>query len=356
MKKKAFDTVRHKDLLSVLNRMQIGGKEIRIIRNLYYDQTAAVRVGDELADWVKIERGVRQGCVMSPLLFSIYGEIIMRQIGELDGLSIGGKNLNNVRYADDTVLIADSMEKLQRLVERVDAAGEEMGLRINRKKTECMVISKRNAPACNIQIGNETINQVDKFKYLGSMITEDSRCENEIRQRIGIAKNAFGKMKNVLTNRHVRIETRIRVIKAYIWATLLYGCETWTINKDMERKLEAFEVWCWRRIMRVSWMERRTNDSIFEEIGKERELLRTIRRRQMRFLGHVMRREQLENLSLTGRVSGRRGRGRPRVKYMDGLKRAMGGGLRTGEVLQMTRDREVWKSVIANVFNDTALR
>ena len=336
--------------------MQIGGKDIRIIRNLYYDQTAAVRVGDELADWVRIRRGVRQGCVMSPVLFSIYGEIIMRQVSELEGISVGGKNLNNVRYADDTVLVADSMEKLQRLVERVNAAGEEMGLRINRKKTECMVMSKRNAPDCNISIGNESIKQVDKFKYLGSMLTEDGRSENEIRQRIGIAKNAFGKMKNMVTNRHVRIETRIRVIKAYIWATLLYGCETWTINKDMERKLEAFEVWCWRRMMRVSWTERRTNDSIFEEIGRERELLRTIRKRQMRFLGHVMRREQLENLSLTGRISGERGRGRPRMKYLDGLRRTIGGGLRTGQMLQMTRNRDVWKSMVANVFSDTALR
>ena len=120
-------------------------------------------------------------------------------------------------------MIADSAEKLQRLVERVDAAGEEMGLRINRKKTECMVMSKRNAPACNIDIGNERIKQVDKFKYLGSMLTEDGRSENEIRQRIGIAKNAFGKMKNMDANRHVKIETWIRVIKAYIWAALFYG-------------------------------------------------------------------------------------------------------------------------------------
>ena len=353
---KAFDTVRHKDLLTVLKRLQIGGKEMRIIRNLYYDQTAAVRVGDELADWVEIKRGVRQGCVMSPLLFSLYGEIIMREIADLGGVSVGGKNINNIRYADDTVLIADSEEKLQRLVERVDAAGEEMGLRINRKKTECMVMSKRTAPACNIRVRDEIIKQVDKFKYLGSMMTVDGRSESEIRQRIGIAKSAFEKMRKLVTNRHIRIETRMRAIKAYIWSTLLYGCESWTIGKDMEKRLEAFEVWCWRRMMRVSWTERRTNESIFEEIGKERELLRTIRRRQMRFLGHVMRREQLENLSLTGRICGERGRGRPRVKYMDGLKKKIGGGWRTGEILQMTRDRDVWKSMVANVFSDTALR
>ena len=113
------------------------------------------------------------------------------------------------------------------------------------------------------------------------------------------------------------------MVKAYTWGTLLYGCKTWTINKDMERKVEAFEVWCWRRMTRVTWTERRTNYSIFEEIGKERELLRTIRR-QMRFLGQVIRRKQLEKLSLAGRISGERGRGRPRMKHLDGLKRTIG--------------------------------
>ena len=104
----------------------------------------------------------------------------------------------------------------------------------------------------------------------------DGRCENEIRQRIGIAKNAFGKMMNVVTHSHVKIETRIRVIQANIWAPLMYVCETWTINKDMERKLDVFEAWCWRRMMIASWLEKKTKSSIFKESGKERELLKII--------------------------------------------------------------------------------
>ena len=181
-------------------------------------------------------------------------------------------------HADDTVLIADSEDKLQRIVERVNAGGEAMGLKINRNKTECMVMSKRSAPTCNISIGNETIQQVNKFKYLGSTITEDGRCESEIKQRIGIARSAFIKMRNVISNRHLRVATRIRVIKTYIWSTLLYGCETWTISTVMEKRLEAFEMWCWRRMLRISWTERRTNESVLQEIGKPRELLKTIRK------------------------------------------------------------------------------
>ena len=354
---KAFDTVRHADLLTMLKNINIGGKDLRIIRNLYFKQTAAVRIENELTDWVEIKRGVRQGCVLSPILFSLYGEMIMRHIEDMEGFRVGGCNINNVRYADDTVLIADSAEKLQRLIDRVDSAGEELGLKINRGKTECMVISKRNPPPLfDLEIGNESIKKVHQFKYLGSILGEDGRCEQEIRTRIGIAKTAFGKMKNVVTSRHIGTDTKIRVIKAYVWATLLYGCESWTISKEMERRLEAFEMWCYRRMMRVSWTERRTNQSILDEIQRSRELMKNIRKRQLGFLGHVLRREELENLSLTGRIDGQRGRGRPRVKYMDGLRKAIGGRFSTGEIIQMSRDRERWKSMTANVFSDTAQR
>ena len=160
-------------------------------------------------------------------------------------------------------------------------------------------MSKRSAPTCELKIGNEQIKQVDRFKYLGSTITEDGRSESDIKQRIGIARSAFGKRRNVNSNRHVRIATRMRVMKTYILSSLFYGCETWTVNAAMEKRLEAFEIWCWRRMLRVSWVERKTNESTLEETGKKRELLRMIRRRQLGFLGHILRREAPESLSLT---------------------------------------------------------
>ena len=132
---KAFDTVRHQELLRMLERLGVDEKDMRIIRNLYYQQKAAVKVGNELTEFVDINRGVRQECVLSPDLFALYGEIILRAIETMDGFSLGGRNINNVRYADDTVLVADSVEKLQDLVNTVNVASEEKGLRINRGKT-----------------------------------------------------------------------------------------------------------------------------------------------------------------------------------------------------------------------------
>ena len=293
---------------------------------------------------------------MCPDLFTLYGEVIMREIEMMDGFSVGGRNLTNIRYADDTVLIAASVEQLQELVTAVNAASEEKGLKINREKTECMVVTKRSESLdCPIRIQQELVKKVDQFTYLGSVMTADARCTTEIRRRIGIAKTAFRRMSSMLTNRRISIETRKRAIKTYVWSTLLYGCEAWTVSVEMERKLEAMEMWCWRRMLRVSWVERRSNASILEAIGSGRELMAALRKRQMGFLGHVIREDGLENLAMTGRIAGSRGRGRPRKKYLDRMKELIG-GVTTQQLLNVMRDREQWRSIIGNVVNGSQHR
>ena len=235
-------------------------------------------------------------------------------------------------------------------------ASEEKGLKINIEKTECMVVTNLSEnPDCSIRIEQELVKQVDEFKYLGSTLTTDARCDTEIKRRIGIAKTAFRKMNNLLTNSRISIETRKRAVKTYVWSTLLYGSETWTVSREMERRLDAVEMWCWRRMLRVSWTARRTNVDILETIGSRRELVAVLRRRQMAFLGHIMRANGLENLAITGRISGNRGRGRPRKKYLDRMKEVIG-GVTTQELLGMTRDRDRWRSITGNVFNGTPHR
>ena len=131
---KAFDCVKHRDLFSILHNLNIEGKDLRIIRNLYWDQKAAMRVEGELSPFTEIKRGVRQGCVMSPDLFNIYSEMILREISDIEGIRVGGYNMNNLRYADDTVLISDSQEGLQALIDKVGTESEKKGLLLNVKK------------------------------------------------------------------------------------------------------------------------------------------------------------------------------------------------------------------------------
>ena len=277
---KAFDKVRHEKLFNILEHLDIDGKDLRVIRNLYWDQSAAVRIGGELSEYTLIKRGVRQGCVMSPDLFNIYSEMIFRNLENYPGVKINGENINNIRYADDTVLIADSEENLQRLLDITIEKSEEMGLTLNVKKTECMVISKKAIiPSCNLQSRGQQIKLVKKFKYLGYMITSDGKCITEIKKRIATAKDAFQKLSLILKNRNISMTTKFRVLKTYVWSTLTYGCECWTITSDIEKKIEAAEMWFIRRMLRISWTEKKTNVNVLREGNVQRSLLKTIRKR-----------------------------------------------------------------------------
>ena len=353
---KAFDTVKHGLLVETLRRFGVDGADIRIITKLYWEQRAVVKVDDDRSGWVNIERGVRQGCVLSPDLFSLYTQLVMNEITELDGIKIGGRNINNIRYADDMVLLADTEEKLQRLMDELNEQCRIKGLKINKSKTEVMGVTKRRERLdVNISIEGVAIKQVEKFRYLGSVVNEDGRCDGEIRARIAMGKANFGKMRNVMTNLGLNIQLRLRLLKSYIWAGILYGCESWTINAQMRGKLEAAEMWLLRRMLRIPWTARRTNQQVLQMARTSRSLMTTIRKRQLRYLGHVLRGSSLEKHCLLGMIEGGRARGRQRMKLMDGVKEVT--GCRTIEEIRTAEDRNKRRNIVANVnIQDTARR
>ena len=226
---KAFDAVKDESLVELLQSLDVDKSETRLLTNLYLKQTAAVRCGDDISEWLDIKQGVRQGCVASPHLFALYTEMIMRELDDMDGLRIGGTVVNKLRYADDTVIIVESEEQLQRLFNVVVTKNEEKGLYLNSAKSFTMVFSKASQiPTCNINVHGKILEQVHSFVYLASQFTSDARCKKEIRRRIGIAKSAFSSMSKVLTSRDIHMTVRIKVLRCYVWSTLLYGCETWT--------------------------------------------------------------------------------------------------------------------------------
>ena len=242
---------------------------------------AAIRVENKLGEWVPIQKGVRQGCVLSPDLFSLYSEKIMSTVQDLEGVQIGDMNINNLRYADDTALIADFNEKLQKILDRVVLESEEMGLTINCKNTYSLTVSKRKCPVCKLNVKDKEIKQVDSFTYLGSIITSDGRSETDIKCRIGMAKSAFTGMRNVLCSKKLNIETRKRVLKWYVWSVLTYGSECWTISKNMAKRIEAAEMWFLRRMLRIQWVEKLSNEKVLEKARTKRELLNNIMGRQL---------------------------------------------------------------------------
>ena len=200
---KAFDRVRHDEIIKELSKLKIDGKDLRIIKNMYWEQTAAMRVEGEISAFQKIKRGVRQGCVLSPDLFSLYSETIMRNIEGQPGIRVGGHNINNLRYADDTVLISENEKDLQ-LLNIVESKSKEKRLELNSKKTEVMVISrKEEPPLINIMINGIKLKQRDYFKYLGALVSSDGRNNTEISARIAQAKMTFQKMKSPNKPSHI---------------------------------------------------------------------------------------------------------------------------------------------------------
>ena len=180
--------------------------------------------------------------------------MIMRELDDMDGFRIGGTVVNNLRYAHDTVIIADSEEQLQRLINVVVPKSEKKGLYLNSAKSFTMVFSKTSQiPTCNINVHGKILEQVYSYVYLGSQFISDVRCEKEIRRRIGIAKSAFISMSKVLTSRDIHMTVRIKMLRCYVWSTLLYGCNTWTIYVAMQKKLDAFETWLYRYLGRT-WL------------------------------------------------------------------------------------------------------
>ena len=323
--------------------------------HLYWEQKTKIRIDGAISEEVRIQKGVRQGCVLSPSLFNLYTEYIFREIDQAPGLKINGEVINNLRYADDTVLLAETEEDLQELVTIIEVHSKKFGLSMNVKKTKAMVISKNESPKVSIQVNDKIIEQVDQFTYLGQLITTDGRSEEEIRRRIAIAKNTFAKFSTLLTNRKVDIQTRIRTTRCFVWSSFLYACETWTLTKAMEKKIEAMEMWMYRRMNRISWKEKKTNIEVLKSVGiKQTELLLTIKRRKLAYYGHIRRHDSVHKRILEGKVNGKRGRGRRRQSWLANIEELT--QMKMCRCCETALQRDVWRNMTAYPGNGTARR
>ena len=183
---KAFDRVQHEKLINILKNKGLDGRDINIIGNLYWRQRAVVRIEGEYTNDTEICRGVRQGCILSPILFNIYSESIFEEAlnERTEGIVINGQVINNIRYADDSVLLATNLFDLQKLLNKVYETSKSYGLNINKSKTRYMIVSKKPILNTNLKIETESISRVSKYKYLGCWLNDQWNCSQEILCRI----------------------------------------------------------------------------------------------------------------------------------------------------------------------------
>lgn len=348
---KAFDCVKWEKLWKVLTEAGVPSHLVMLIRNLYESSYGTVTVGDTTSSRFTFQKGVRQGCISSPILFNIYGEHIMRQTLEdwEGGIKIGGVKISNLRYADDTTLFASSENEMAELLRRLETASLEMGLAINKSKTKLMIVDRFDTiQRTDILQDYETVNQ---FQYLGSLITNKGSSEPEIRRRIGMAKTAMTQLSKVWKDRNIRYRTKIHLVRTLVFSIALYGAETWTFKAADRLRIDAFEMWCWRRMLQIPWTAFRTNVSILQQLKleKTKRLSTTCLQRIVRYFGHVARRDtnNLERLMVTGKIEGKRPRGRSPKRWSDQISEEL--EISVSTALHQATERNRWRQLVDEI-------
>ena len=243
--------------------------------------------------------------------------------------------VTNLRYADDTTLLAGTNKDLIELVGRVRRASEKAGLYLNVGKTKVVTTGDIG----EVTVDGKDIEVVTTFVFLGTLITEDGLCEKEVRRRIAMGKAAMGGLTSIRKDRGVTLETKVKLVKV---VGVPDGAEIWTMRKHERRKIDAFELWCWRRVLRVSWLERKANISIFEDINPVWTLESRVTMAASSYFGHVVRAGGVEDDVMFGRMNGARKRGRPRQRWLDTLKEYASGAT-ISNMRGDARDRQVWR-------------
>ena len=176
------------------------------------------------------------------------------------GNKVAGRNINNLRYADDTTLIAESEEELKSLLMKGKEESEKVGLKLNIQKTKIMASS----PITSWEIDGETLETVADFIFLGSKITAGGDCSHEIKRCLLLGRKVMNKLGSILKSRDTTLPTKVCLVKAMVFPVVMYGCESWTIKKAVCQRIDAFELRCWKILFRVPWTARRSNQSILK--------------------------------------------------------------------------------------------
>jgi len=206
---------------------------------------------------------------LSPILFNLYSEYLTKEALEgLGDYKIGGQILHTVKYADDLVLLAKEETVLQDMIDKLIEIRRCCGIEINVKKTKVMRISRQPFPV-KIIIDQKQLENVEFFKYLDNILTNDGRYTCEIKCRIPMAKAALNKKRTLFTST-LDLELRKKLVKCYVWSIALYGAETWTLRAVDQKHLESFEIWCWRRMEKISLTDHVRNKDVLLRVKEQR--------------------------------------------------------------------------------------
>ena len=200
------------------------------------------------------------------------------------GIKIAGRNINNLRYADDTTLMAESEEELKSLLMTVKEKSEKVGLKLNIQKTKIIA----SGAITSWQIDGGTVETVSDFIFGGSKITADDDCSHEIKRCLLHGRKVMTYLDSIFKSRDITLPTKVHLVKAMVFPVVMYGCESWTVKKAESQRIDAFELWCWRRLLRIPWTARRSNQSILKEMSPGISLEGMVLKLKLQYFGHLV--------------------------------------------------------------------
>ncbi|VEN61212.1 unnamed protein product [Callosobruchus maculatus] len=294
-----------------------------LIQQVYESNSARVRIDGNLSDQTATRKGVRQGCVLD---------------NWNGGITIGGSKISNLRFADDTTLIAASQEVLVALLNILEQHSAAYGLGIDYNKTKVMIVDREHDNHREIKsIGRCEV--VQSFVYFGSLIDNSSSCENEIQRRIQQARVAMTKLTKIWRDHNITKDSKMSLVQSLVFSIFLYASETWTVKKADRARIDAFEMWTWRRMLRVPYTAHRTNVSTLNELGKPKRLSSIVSTRVLTFFGHIHRSDNMEKLVVHGHAPSGWCRGRPPTRWVDTTKQLLDMGIKSATELTVNRER-----------------
>lgn len=257
--KRAFDRVLHAALWATMRLYNIYANLIRIIENLYLEASSAVHLNCSIGEWFRTTVGVRQGCLLSPTLFSIFLERIMADgLENFNGsVCIRGRTITNLRFADDIDGLAGSEEELLRLVDCLDRTSAAYEMEINADKTK-LKTNKTNGIRSDIRVKGEKLKEANSFKYLRAIVT-DLGSKPEIVSKIAQTIVALTKLNTIWRDRNISISSKIRLMRSLVISVFLYACESWTLTAYLEKRIQALEFRCYRKLLGISYRDHITN-------------------------------------------------------------------------------------------------
>ena len=262
------------------------GDNLKCLRNLYAVQEATVRTGQVTTNWFKVQKEVQQGCILQPYMFKLYAEYIMQnaRLNEPQaGIKIAGRNINDLRCADDTTLMAESKEELKSLLLKLKEEIEKVGLKLNIQKAKIMA----SDPITSWQKDGETVGKCQTLFFWSPKSLQMVTTVTKLRLLL-LGGKAMTNRDSILKSRDITLPTKVCLVKAMVFLVVIYGCESWAIKKAECQRIDAFELWHWRRLLRVPWTARRSDQSILKEISPEYSLEELMLKLKLQYFGHLM--------------------------------------------------------------------